>query len=172
MIRNTLILLCLLLQFGCATKYMGPSPKLDDSVKNKTTEERTEIFERYKFKEGYFNQHKNAFKMGSDEELYTLDSLRPVIDEVNPTAVNKELDKVEILSKVSLGMIGAALAMLIIDSDVAEWSSGQKSAYYGLLGLSIVGNYISFSFIENAAVQHNRGLRKKLSLGLKAKLDY
>lgn len=157
----------LLLISSCTTHYVGRVPDF-----NKKVEERDNEYEKFRFKEGYWNQYMGAFTMGADETLYTMKSLRPVIEKVDSQAFNDELKKADTVHKVGLGLLGAALLVLITDTDVEGWSSTKKTAYWSLLGLSVAGSYVSFHFINNASKAHNNDLRKKLDLGLKATFNY
>lgn len=166
LIVTKIVILSLLLS-SCATTYRGEAPKFEGNK-----EERLETYLNYKFKEGYWVQNTDAFTMGDDEQLYTLESLRPVIDKVAPKEVKTELKRSEIASMVGLGLVGAAIGMLFLGDDVEDWSSGKKAAYWSLLGLSLTGSYVSIHFINRAAKRYNEGLREKLSLGIKASLNY
>ncbi|MCR9203003.1 MAG: hypothetical protein NXH75_00385, partial [Halobacteriovoraceae bacterium] len=99
-------------------------------------------------------------------------SLEPVIDKVGSQMFKEEMKNANLTQSIGLGLLVGAIGMLFLSEDVKDWNSGQKTAYWSLLGLSVASNYLSFHFINNAAKEHNKSLKQKLNLGLEASLRY
>lgn len=156
--KNFIILSILLLSTGCVSNYKGPPPNFDLTGESAKAE-----VERFKFREGYWSQHPNAFTMGSEEETYFTSSLEPIISEVSPKSMQviQNSKKWEYIQWVTLGAALAMLAIELNDDDGKSFTQDQSTLYYSLLGISVGSSYVRLSFISKAAKQYNRDLESR-----------
>jgi hypothetical protein len=144
---------------GCATPYQGPIPDL-----NLKGPQGQEEFNRFKFKEGFFNNGANSFLMGQDEKRYTLDSLRPVIDGVSPNST-RSLETASTLQDFGIASSAFFWTSLIV---LILTPSQQTANVAGAVALVSLGSEIGFAIaytskMADVAEEYNHELQKKLS---------
>ena len=165
--RYLLQILNLLFFVSCATNYKGPTTKFTGTKKERNVE-----YKKFKFDDRYWGQYRDAFVMGEEGSIYFTDSLKSVIEKVEPAMMISEFKKADYTHYTGLVLLGAAIAMLFIEGNPGDWSSGKKATYYSLLGASVASTSLSVHFMSRAASKYNRELKKKLSIGLATTYKY
>ena|SRR6185312_7610385 len=161
MMRQILALvMCSALLSACASTYTGPKPNF--AATGAAAEEEVR---KFSFAEGFFAPKGAAFRMGEDK-VYTQESLRPLIEDVSPSAAHT-LHKSQVWGQVGGGLLLAALGFLAAKAgDGSRWRTGDNLAYYGALGTSIVCSAVSGSLASSAAHRYNEELRAKFTPGI------
>lgn len=158
LIQLIFICLCLLLTTACATTYTGPHP--DFSLKKEQA--KSEI-QKFSFSEGFFSNGTEVITMGSDNRVYSLNSVRPIISKVSSKA-DKKINTAKTWERVSHLLFAAALGILIAEvSGPSEESfkNDSEAIYYGLLGGSLVSSFVSSGYIKSAVKTYNHDLERK-----------
>ena len=163
---RTFISLLLVLVTGCASiDYSGKGPDL--SLKG--SPEANSEYAKFKLTKSSFGYDQfRAVKMG-EETHYTLNSLKPVIADVSPSAL-EGFHKARVLNTVGLSLLGAAIVFLFTQ----DWPVKDTAAvvYYGTL-IGSVGVNIWAGHVRSEAIdQYNSDLRTKLSPGMKVGFQF
>ncbi len=160
---------CVFLLAACATKYEGPKP--DFSLKGDRAEKE---ISKFTISDNYWDQYGEAYVMGEEQRiLYTDESLRPIINEVSPAAMEK-LATADTLNWVGFGLWAASTVVLfseLSDGD-SSMSKSQETAFWGLLGSSVIMGWIRFRYVQLGARHYNRDLRQKFAPVLSLQQDF
>lgn len=163
-----LLIMATLLLTSCATinTYNGEKPNL------KLTGEKRELeLEKFHLADSYFSNGYKVLTMGPDRTLYTLESLKPIIEEVSPEAI-KQARYASYASYTQIILLSAAFTILVTDFEVGEWSNAKETTYYSLLASSLGAGFVSMYFTKNISTHFNNDLKEKLSLGLKTTFNF
>jgi hypothetical protein len=153
------LILCGSLLVGCASVYKGPEPNLE----LKGAEGQLE-YTKFKLRETFWHQSAQAYQMGPDQKLYTVASLRPVLQKVSPESVER-IDNSLWYTQVGVGLLVGAVVILglQIANPVNYSNTGLNVAYFALIGASVGFSFARIAQFEDAARDYNRNLKSKLA---------
>ena len=153
--RFILLLICLT-SLGCATtKYVGPTPNLTLKLEAAEAE-----LERFELKTTPWT---NGLRLGSENTIYSLSSLMPVVETVPPPAV-EQIQRYQKWQKarsaVTLGLAAVAVGLLAT-SNINSQNLIALTLVTG--GLSITAGFVSSSYLSDGVDRYNRDLKQKLT---------
>lgn len=168
LLTNLVLIISLL---GCATppkEYEGETPNF-----NLQGEQAVSELEKFTLNSSYFSSNSYFVEMGQQEDIYTFDSLKPLMTSVSPSSFEL-IETSREWTKYSLYALAGAVGFLaykLIDGD--DWSSSDKIIHYSLLGFSLTSTIIvAPALVSRGASIYNQDLREKFAPGLSFRLFY
>lgn len=151
---------------GCVSNYKGPKP--DFSLSGEAAQKERDKFQFHKY---WFLDGAGYYYMGPEDEdtLYKGSSLKPIIQDVSPTAVEKE----KIAQRwqwVNIGLVIASVGYILSQRD--DLDSGDWIVFYGgLLGSVGAGHYAKYKHRQSID-DYNRDLNQKFTPALTYNFEY
>lgn len=161
-------LVLMIFTVGCASQYQGPKP--DFSL---TGEAAKREYEKFEFPESFWRQGIGVQLMGPNEDLYTTESLRPVIESVSPRSWEQN-ERAQSRIRIGRYLLLGALALVVIEltDEDRHFSNEQAIAYWSLLGVSFGFNFSAGFVQKSASEMYNEDLRRKFSPALTVNVHY
>ncbi len=147
----------LLLLSSCASEYKGPKP--DFSLRGELAKKEIENFS---LNESYWHQSRLALCMGPANRYYSEESIESLIKETSPSAIAK-LEGSRRLASWWWLPYSAAVAILLVDINNQNFDSASQSAFYTLLGTSVVISIVELNMRAEAAEIYNRDLKNRFT---------
>ena len=144
---------------GCATvhDFREPGPNL--SLRG---EEAQKEFQKHQFRETFWFQTPHYYEMGPHEIKYSLNTLRPMMENVSPASIN-QMDAAYGWRTAFFIVSGVGLA-----STIGFWIAGEEKIalpiIWGTVGAQQVTRTVFALKLKSAAENYNRDLREKLGL--------
>jgi len=155
---EVLLIISLLVQ-GCATAYRGPGPDL--SLRGEAAKAE---YEKFEMSESFWNG--GATPLGPSNQLYTRESLRPILAEVSPDAI-QSMDRARKWQKAVFVSFGFAMAGLLGSLLAPSGSSTQAILFGGgltMAGVELGCGVISDINLAQSGEEFNRDLRRRLEI--------
>lgn len=149
------LFLIFVLVAGCVSappSYRGPAPDFSSSAAKEDELNNFTFGPRDYFSDIY------SVKMGPALDRYSMFSVKPIVAEVSPEALQK-INRAEALPVYGLALIG--LAAIIGYSNVTARTN--QIFFYGLLGASLGVSFYARSLYQEGLDDYNRDLKKKLA---------
>jgi hypothetical protein len=145
---------------GCVSSYTGPKP--DFSL---TGEAAKKERDKFQFQKYWFLDGAGYYYMGPEDEdtLYTGSSLKPIIQDVSPAAIEKE-KVAQRWQWVNYALIGAAVGYIV--SQREDLDTGDWLVFYGTLLASVGAGHYSKYKHRQSIDDYNRDLDRKFTPAL------